>query len=263
MILYLGIFFLFVNMDTERVYIRVSLMELASYFSTLIFFSTVFLWLFKKHIYHFCSKKKVIFILKISILFIKPLYIQWPRFVHSPRSWQVWKYPTISQMKALGFRNVALMAWFWAVFSHRAATPRSEECGKSGASFGQNPCHFSSPATPSHLLSDGVGGQLLKDKALSLTHATPPPPGGGLRKLSWWLGATAVGKQWHTALTSDGSTGDFSTLLSLQKAIRVHQKPYFTNVGFFPSWQHAARSSLVMLGSSTHTTAQSAPRSRG
>lgn len=162
-------------------------------------FSTIFLGLFKKHMYHFYSKKKVIFILKIPILFIKPLYIQWPRFFHSPQSWQVWKCPTISQMEALGFRNLTLMAWFWAVFSHPAATPRSEERGKSGTSFGQNRCHFRSLTISRPLLPDGGGRENTPQRQSSriyMLHHRPLVVGSGNGR-SWWFGAAAVGKQWR------------------------------------------------------------------
>lgn len=68
---------------------------------------------------------------------------------------------------------------------------------------------------------------------LARIHAASPPPRGGLWKrtfLTVWRH-----RSWKTvtqALTSDGSTWDFSALSTVQKAIRVHQKPYFT----FGTW---------------------------
>lgn len=174
---------------TLRGQIPKDLTELASRSSTPTFLSTNFLGLFKKHIYHFYSKKKVIFILKIPVRCIKPLYIQWPSFFHGPQSWQVWKRPTISQMKA----------WFGAVFPHPAATPRSEERGKPGTSFGQNRCHFRLLAISRHLLPDGGGRGNTPPRQSSrvyMLHHRPLVVGSGNGR-SWRLGATAVGRQWR------------------------------------------------------------------
>lgn len=64
---------------------------------------------------------------------------------------------------------------------------------------------------------------------LAHIHAASPPPGGGLWKRTFLM--VWRRRSWKTvtqALTSDGSTWDFSALSTVQKAIRVHQKPYFT-----------------------------------